>query len=267
MVTCRDGVALNRHQLLHVRLKPFDDPGLDSFVRNWFNSEPNSFAFMTQWLAQNSAMKLAAKTPLIAALLCTLYGVGSDMPTTEVELYEERFGLLLGRWDQAKGICPLTAAIRRRYWHFLMKLAFQVHNREERRFDRASAMIIATEYYDEIFHRQPDAMLADCVHRGIILEEPYGKLSFGHLTYQEFLAARFLAKINDYTTTRMIVDLHKTPWWNKVIDFYAAQQGDISSVLALISNEGTRDINIHRIRQMLVYAPLTPKRYRQPFEE
>lgn len=234
---------------LHIRLAPLDDDQLTLFVTNWFTSEPSKCERMHGWLSLNPKMRETARTPIIAALLCSLMHADADMPSTEVELYEQRFELLLGRWEQAKGIQPLPPDLRRTYWHFMMNLAAEIHTREVRAISYGEAVSCASVYFSKTFHGIPEALVKDCIHRGLLEAEGVGGVSFGHLTYQEFAVARWLAHHN---RTAFIIGHLSNRWWDKAIELYAAMKGDISALL----EEGPRDEHgLARLYELVKLAP------------
>src|ERR1700680_396233 len=195
IVSCRDTLALIPwSSAVHLQLNSFTDDQLRAFVERWFRAEPSARDKLTAWLGENPRMMMASRTPLIAALLCALQHADADMPTTEVELYEERFAMLLGKWEGAKGIERLSPRSRQRYWHLLMNLAVSMHRQEMRMINIADAFDQARQLaIDQV---TAEAMVIDCAYRGILIWESTGDLSFGHLTYQEFLAARWLSREN-----------------------------------------------------------------------
>jgi predicted NACHT family NTPase len=173
-------------------------------------------------------MKAIAKTPIIAALLCALHHIDADMPSTETELYEERFALLLGKWDRIKGIQPLPTKLRERYWHFLMFLAFEMHKIERRETDTDFVLKAAKKYFSKDYHQNAESLLYDCIQRGLLVRNEIGQISFGHLTYQEFLVGRWLASFN---SVEFICSIVVKPWWRKSIEFYCSKIVDITSLI------------------------------------
>lgn len=228
-VSCRDSFNYPRKDnALNVGLHEFSKKTLMTFIGRWFGSEPTKAAGLRDWLEVNKRMAIIARTPLVAALLCSLYQAQADMPSTEVELYENRIRLLLGEWERAKGIQPLPKNIKELYWHFLMRLAYVMHTAEARSWPRQKVLEVARKYFEKSFHRRPDALVLDCVRRGLLqyLEGDY--LFFGHLTYQEFFVAKcFILDEVD------IWEYIQKPWWRKSLEFYASSKRDITSLLKL----------------------------------
>jgi energy-coupling factor transporter ATP-binding protein EcfA2 len=237
ILTCRDTLSLKPWSgAAHLQLNSFTDAQLRFFVDRWFQAEPTARDQLNAWLNDNPRMMMAARTPLIAALLCSLQHTDAEMPATEVELYEERFSLLLGKWERAKRTEPLSPKLRQRYWHLLMNLAISMHKQEERVIDIGVAIDRAHQL--EISEVNAESMIMDCIYRGIFIRESTGGLSFGHLTYQEFLCARWLSHNNP---VRFILKAIASPWWAKTLDFYAAIHGDISELIKEAAERQIRD--------------------------
>jgi len=169
-------------------------------------------------------------------VLCSLYSHEVDLPSTQIELYERRFELLLGAWDTAKrakgnpteGPPPMPRSRRLKYWHFLMALSLLYHKSGKRSGRRSEALELASQYYDADFHHDPDALLTDCIHRGLLEIDEVGNLSFGHLTYQEFLVARSLNQDNPID---LLWEKIGDSWWLNVCNFYAEIKGDLTLLL------------------------------------
>lgn len=256
VVSSRYDFAGNRlHGAAELRLAPFNDGQLKKFITQWFRSEPSAREKISAWLKRNRRMRDAARNPLIAALLCSLFDAGTNMPNTEVDLYRERFDLLLGRWERAKGILPLRPQRQRRYWRFITELAFDTHNREQRLIEFADAVELADRYHDSKYHRDPSAFVMDCVHRGIFELEPNGSLSFGHFSYQEYLAACWLA---DHVDLPFILRKLDSEWWWRVFYFWAAIKEDITNLLkCALSDEGMSTLQYRNLWDLTKAAKYT----------
>jgi hypothetical protein len=255
VLTARDTIEYEPwHEALSLHLAAFDDSQLCGFVERWFTAQPSSKQGLLTWLDENQKMRDAARTPLILALLCVLFEVGHDLPSTQVELYDRRLELLLGRWDQAKGVIPLQPDLRQRYELFLMHLAFSLHKAET----RATAYRLAVREARQVAFPPKTAsagdVVLDCIHRGILFREPGDSLSFGHMTYQEFLAARCLAREND---VQFVWEHLSLPWWRGVVDFYAGLRGEVNSLLECYLGKRTRGRTRERLQELLNHAPAT----------
>ncbi|MCP4600375.1 MAG: NACHT domain-containing protein [Proteobacteria bacterium] len=259
VVSCRSSFPYSDWaRAFHLHMALFSEDDLDSFIERWFDSQPSSAVSLKRWLRLNTRMARAARTPIMAALLCSLHHADTDLPTTEVELYEGRFDLLLGRWERAKGITPLSRDNRRRYWFFLMYLAFSLQDRQTRYCNPRLATSFAEKYYSKRFHRSPQVLVEDCIRRGALIRMETGDLSFGHLTYQEFLAGRWLAQENPVDFICQKLDV---PWWLKSLEFYSAIKVDISSLVSYVLCVLTKKekVDLHILLKLVQMAPLTER--------
>lgn len=257
IASCRDTFDISYWQpAATIRLRPFTNEQIREFVLRWFSSEPSKANTIVDWLEKNNGMREAARRPIITALLCSIYGISAEMPSTEVDLYEARFDLLLGRWDRAKGILSLTPDMRRRYSHFLMRVAMRMHSQEKRVIARSKVLAIAQDCYDKNFHGTSDALIDDCIRRGVMEVETNSELSFGHLTYQEYLVAEWL---KERDAIKEIWRHLEKDWWLRSLQFYAAKKQDITTLLIAAPEGKLTEKQRHRLAGLCDLAPLTEK--------
>jgi hypothetical protein len=233
-VTSRDTVNLPKFSgALHLRLCPFDNEQLEEFVKRWYSSQPTASRGLSTWLEHHSKMKDSARTPLVAALMCSLYQVGeSIMPISEMELYERRLEFLLGRWEQAKSIQAMTERMRSRYMLFLMQLAYDAHEAQSRSIPRELALKKLANLAVRDSRWDYEYVIQDCIGRGLIELLPDGKLTLGHLAYQEHLVGRYLHKYND--PSKVASKLGRE-WWHNALLFYAYLIADMKALLDFLS--------------------------------
>ena len=251
VVSCRDTAGVRQlGDALTLAVVPFSPEQLDLFIGRWFQEDVVSKQLVRKWLRRHEAVKRVASIPLMAALLCALAEVnGEELPTTEAELYEGRFELLLGRWERAKGLPTMRTAVRRRYLHFLTRLALRTHVSERPSFDKDGLLTLAQEYGGT-----GEIMVQDCLERGLLFSESDGTFSLGHLTFQEFLAAR---RLRDTNPVRFIVWALKQRWWGNVLRYYAVMTGDLSSVVAELLRHRLDAGARSTLEHLCLSAPLT----------
>jgi len=241
---------------LRLILTPFSDEQLSCFLEKWFTSQPSLLVEIKEWLESNLEMREAASSPLVAALLCSLFHSGAEMPSTEIDLYERRFDLLLGKWDQAKGIRRLHLKHQKRYWKFITELAFHMHLKKNRRVSIPEASSVARDYFSEKYHGSDTELIFDCIHRGVLGFEAFGGVSFGHLIYQEYLTSTKLIMENDLS---FIYGKIMDPWWANTIEFYAASKEDISSLIKFAIKKECTEEEAERLLVMAQLAKWTDK--------
>jgi predicted NACHT family NTPase len=256
VLSCRDALGLKLwKKAFVVHLRAFTDTQIDAFIRNWFKVEAKAGELKT-WLQHKPRMLEAARTPLIAALLCSLFELQADLPSTEVDLYERRYELLLGRWDQAKGLVSLSPNVRRSYLRALDTLAFFLHQNERRTATVEEVTSMIKRFSFPGIHCTPTELVEDCVRRGVLERQHDGQFGLGHLTYQEYLAACWLQRRNDVA----FIWTHLTePWWRKVLEFYAAKTEDLTSLLKIGLSRSPTSATTGIVDGLVTLAPFTSK--------
>jgi hypothetical protein len=256
VLSCRESFDAEWDEALTLKLAPFSELQLRSFVRNWFTAKPSAHEKLLKWADANPNMKRVASTPLIAGLLCSLFESDAELPSTEVELYARRFELLLGKWEKAKLIVALPARARQRYYYFIMSLAVEMHKAEKRVVSYEDALEHSSSFRIIGYHRTPSSMLNDCINRGLLTQETLGGLSFGHLTYQEYLVADWLVRDNPTSFIARKIGEH---WWIKALEFYAAKRGDIGGLINKVSEKPVTTMEFELLNKLAEIAPFTPK--------
>jgi Restriction endonuclease/NACHT domain len=256
VLSCRESFDAEWDEALTLKLTPFSELQLRSFVCNWFTAKPSAHQKLLKWVDANPNMKRIASTPLIAGLLCSLFESDAELPSTEVELYARRFELLLGKWEKAKLIVALPARARQQYYYFIMSLAVQMHKAEKRVVSYEDALEHSSSFRIIGYHRSPNSMLNDCINRGLLTQETLGGLSFGHLTYQEYLVADWLVRDNPTSFIARKIGEH---WWIKVLEFYAAKRGDIGGLISKVSEKPVTGVEFELLNKLAEIAPFTPK--------
>lgn len=254
IITSRHTISIDWTGLIKFTIEPFSSDKLIAFVNKWFDAEPSSKKDLTNWINSHQRLQSVAQTPLIAALLCVLYSADVELPETEEELYSRRLELLLGQWDRAKGVKSMPKKRREAYRLYLMSLAFEMHSSDIREISYTDAVSKSEPYYKE-FRDSPHAIVVDCLSRGLLFKDELGNISFGHLTYQEHLAALFLTKHNPVLE---ILEKLKEPWWNKTLQFYAMQMTSINQLIKQANKYSRFSAEKNKkLQELIPFAPYT----------
>lgn len=253
-VSCRDGLSLPEWpEALHVRVARFSDSQLSAFVDNWFSARPSLAEGLKARLSSSSEIREHAGLPIIAATVCSVFEIDLSIPARISDLYDSRVDLLLGRWEQAKGIVPMRKELRERYHMFLTHLAYEVHRAKGRFFMFDTIRRLAPHYS---IAASTSSFAEDCVSRGLLSIDEEGRYDFGHLTYQEFFVAKFLAHHNDVAS---IAGKLADPWWVKVLEFYATLQMDITPLMRQAAMLGLSEPQKAHLQELRALAPLTER--------
>jgi hypothetical protein len=255
-VTTRETVDLSEwHSAVHLRLCPFTNNQLTEFIARWYAAKPSAREGLQRWLQEHPTMQEIARTPLVAALMCSLYQVGeSVMPMSEKDVYEKRLDFLLGRWEEAKTIYQMPERARTRYKLFLMHVAHEAHERQVRSLQRVNVIRLASRFMTPLFNPNAESLIKDCLGRGLLQEDVNGELTLGHLVHQEFLSGKYMQQ---YNNLGVIASRLGSDWWSRPLEFYASLIGDISALLANLTGSQHQE-HATQLNQLISASGETP---------
>ncbi len=170
---------------------------------------------------------------LVSVFVATTDYARSDIPANITELFKKYTELMLGRWDQQKGLAQQYQASVKDF--LLCKLGIFMH---ESRVSELSVAECRGLFTRELVERgqetEVEQLLDEVLSRSGILRELNGLVSFSHHLLQEFYAGR---GISDKELLRHAIKDH---WWKRAVVFYFGENPDGQSVLTY-ANEGLAD--------------------------
>lgn len=196
--------------LVTLELAEFTVPQIERFVQQWFvanNSEQGVVMAQTCLEAlhhpDNDRLREMALTPILLHLMCLVFYNSGQFPNQRSKLYQQALDLLLGQWDQQRGISrsqPLHQLSTVDLLGILCEVA-------ARSFEQGSVVLDEAELLGLIAralaHRDPQpttperrwadsrAILQVLIeHYGMLSERELGSYAFAHLSFQEYLTAR-----------------------------------------------------------------------------
>ena len=178
-------------------------------------------------IAGNERVRELAVNPLLLTVIALVQRYRAQLPERRTELYEEAIEVLLGKWDEAKGLdakavivgAELDAGDRR---GLLEPVALSMMEQRAREIEaRELRQQLGQRFHSmtgdwRLAGRAVDDFLQLINERsGLLAERGQGVYSFSHLTFQEHLAARAVADRPDYVpyTLARLGD----SWWREVI--------------------------------------------------
>ncbi len=211
IITCR--TALQKLQLrgfTDVEIASFTPDQITIFVKKWFTHLGASYpqSEPTQLLEEieqpgNWKLRQIVVTPLFLHLACCVFQHQGEFPIKHSDFYKQGLDLLLGKWDESKGI-----ERDRIYRDFLtpqkIKLLSQLANVTFEKGEYFFEQEVMEQYIEDYLSNLPDctadreelqleseAMLkAIETQHGLLMERTRGIFSFSYLAFQEYLTAR-----------------------------------------------------------------------------
>ncbi len=178
-------------------------------------------------IQSNERVRELAVNPLLLTVIALVQRYRAQLPERRTELYEEAIEVLLGKWDEAKGLAAKTLMADRELdagdrRSLLEPVALWMMERQAREIETAELrQQLGQQFFEMVGDwrqagRAVDDFLALINERsGLLSERGQGVYTFSHLTFQEHLAARAVADREDYipyTLARL-----GEGWWREVI--------------------------------------------------
>lgn len=238
-------------------LTPLSKESRDLFFEKWFANDEIKLKEAKDVCSKYSDVDIHSRVPLIATVLASL--VEHDyQPRTRLEIYDSRLELLLWKWDQNRGVSRFKIDNPDAKRRFLERLGYEVHNMFERGrlFGKEVMLGIFADTLGNFGYRIDfDDFVDDLViNSGLIIEEMPNQYSFGHLTFQEHLAGRYLERKKSVPE---VAELLSYDWWTEPLAFYSAIKGDISTLIEFLIDNERLIANQEIVQRLLIDAPYT----------
>ena len=175
-------------------------------------------------------------------------------PTTKSEIYRHRLRLLLGDWDNAKGVArnEIGPHLKMR---FLKALAFYAHSKSQRYIGKNDLMdVYCSALGAKGYQVTLDDLLEELVTANGVLDQEGNDYTFGHLSFQEHLAGEYIA---ENLTTGKIAQLIGNDRWIESLRFYAGIKGDITDLINYFEDAEETHLYAMTLSDLANHAPYT----------
>jgi hypothetical protein len=161
---------------------------------------------------------------LVTVFVATTDYARTDIPANITELFKKFTELMLGRWDQSKGISQQYQAQVKDF--LLCRIGFTIHSRRHVSISLHECRdIIVNDLKDRGLEADIDVLFDEIVHRSGLVRVEDDRLSFRHLLLQEFFAGRGVPSLEFLATS--VSDY----WWMRATVFYFGERpGDYNSL-------------------------------------
>jgi len=223
-------------------VRDFSDADIAQFLRNWhlavavgeMGPGPDAqarAAAQTQQLLNaiqaNERVRELALNPLLLTVIALVHRDRVKLPDRRAELYAEAVDVLLGKWDEARGVQELAILPDQAFDAgdkrlLLQRLALTMHEAQQKEIAAEDLRRLLGDYFHGLV---PDwRQVSSAVDRFLkVVEERTGLLAargegvygFSHLTFQEYLAALAMAAQDDYVAYTLA--RCSDPWWREAI--------------------------------------------------
>lgn len=204
--------------LPRVRLTDLNSDQVRCLTAKWL--EPDRIDGFFSRLAESGNLADLMRTPLLATLILAVFRKTSSVPPNKTNLYALFVELLCGGWDFYKNI-------QRRENKFsvqdktivLTRLAGMLQHQKSRDADDGTFRA-ALKHTFPFFMPDWDQLLQEIIEDGLLVRAGLS-LTFSHLSFQEFLAARDLQDpMGNRPKQALSWYYNGQDWWREVLAFY-----------------------------------------------
>lgn len=228
-------------------LQEFTDDDIRLFVHHWYSSvdltnkddhptvrdqAKQRADTLAQTILDTPRVRRLAVNPLLLSIIALVHHARIKLPERRIELYDNCATVLLGDWDEAKGIAGELRPDKKRL--VLEPLAFRMQLAGAQDLPRAEVEAVLKEMLPKVGGTPNDAaqFLDEIRERsGLLVERGPEVFSFSHLTFQEYLAARHIRRTGQANLLHThIADDH----WREVVLLYCGLEDASGFVMRLL---------------------------------
>lgn len=198
------------------------------FIDRWFASvDPEKGKRLSMACRERPAILDLGSSPLLLSIVCALYFNDLEVPEEPDELYDRALHGLLGQWDAFRNIARVSSlselSLSKRFL-LASEIAASLFDRGQIVFtveEIASTQAIKRcQERFQVDELDPENVVHSlCNDFGLLSERSPGEFSFSHLTFQEFLTAKYI--VGNRTDMNLVSEFRKSVRWAEVVQLVA----------------------------------------------
>ncbi len=265
VVSCRTASQkLALRGFTDVEIAPFSASQITTFVQKWFvalgrSATPTGQAKADEFIEklerpENWPFRQLVVTPLFLHLACWVFQGEGQFPSKRTAFYKQGLDLLLGKWDETKGVerdDVYRDFLLPQKMKLLSQLAAVTFEQGQYFFEQRTI----EQYIEDYLQNLPDALLepeelsleseailkAIEAQHGLLIERARGIFSFSYLAFQEYLTARKIVATHNLRALEQalggLVSHLTDPHWREVFLLTAAMLRSADSLVQLMKQE------------------------------
>jgi predicted NACHT family NTPase len=247
-----------------VEIAPFTPAQIQSFAQKWFRSlsqtgilsGPTKAAQFMQTLdlPENWQFRQLVITPLFLHLACWMFQGEETFPSKRTAFYKKGLDLLLGQWDETKGVerdNVYRGFLLPQKMRLLSQLAADTFAQGQYFFEQRTIEHYIEDYLQDLseipldpeeLQLESEAMLkAIEAQHGLLIERARGIFSFSYLAFQEYLTARKIVAAHNLRSLEQtlggLVSHITDPHWHEIFLLTVAMLRSADSLIQLMKQE------------------------------
>jgi predicted NACHT family NTPase len=265
VVSCRTAAQkLALHGFTDVEIAPFSPAQIATFAQKWFvalgkAATPEGQAQAAEFiekldLPENWQFRQLVGTPLFLHLACWVFQGEGQFPSKRTAFYKQGLDLLLGKWDETKGVerdDVYRGFLLPQKMRLLSQLAAVTFEQGQYFFEQRTIEQYIEDYLQNLpganlepeeLQLESEAMLkAIEAQHGLLIERARGIFSFSYLAFQEYLTARKIVATHNLRALEQalggLVSHITDPHWHEVFLLTAAMLRSADSLVQLMKQE------------------------------
>jgi predicted NACHT family NTPase len=265
VVTCRTAAQkLQLRGFTDVEIAPFSQAQITTFAQKWFvaltkttaeSGQDQSAQFIQKLnLPENWQFRQLVATPLFLHLACWVFQGQRKFPAKGAEFYKQGLDLLLGKWDEARGVerdDAYRGFLLPQKLRLLSQLATVTFEHGQYFFEQRTIEQYIEDYLrnlpgatwePEELHLESEAILrAIEAQHGLLIERARGIFSFSYLAFQEYFTARKIVASHNLQALEQalggLVSHITDPHWREVFLLTAAMLRSADALVQLMKQQ------------------------------
>lgn len=265
VTTCRTAnQRLRLRGFTDVEIAPFTSEQIRAFAEKWFvaftktntqDGQAQSVEFIQKLdLAENWQFRQLVITPLFLHLACWVFHGQEKFPTKRTDFYKQGLDLLLGKWDEAKGIERdevYRGFLLPQKLKLLSQIAAATFEEGQYFFEQRLVEQYIGDYIQNLTNVPMDAeelqieseaaLKAIEAQHGLLAERARGIFSFSYLAFQEYFTARKIVASHNLQALEQalegLVSHISDPDWREIFLLTATMLRSADSLVQLMKQQ------------------------------
>ncbi len=217
--TSRDHVSSpDLRWLPRIRLSELSDARIRTLAGRWLDEAGNQLFFAR--LVESGSISDLMRIPLLATLILMVFRKTKSIPPNKTRLYTLFVELLCGGWDFHKSVQRRASEFGLRNKEIVLTRLAGMLQHDHKRDASESDFKAAVKNSLNSLTSDWDRLLQEIIEDGLLIRAG-GSLTFSHLSFQEFLAARDLRDhMGQRPKQALGWYLKGDDWWKETLAFY-----------------------------------------------